>query len=822
MSPGRLPLNGESPGFYQAPENERGRIGIRLGRLLTNEIPDMPEDGLPDALPEFDMQSDSDRVTRAAEDFLRELHDTDRYSAHIDRTLQSQRRYSARKGTGEDDLAAMEIIRMSIALHDMVDHAILQPEVTASKLGRKAGAAEDISNEAVEIYNNLLKEVEDEDGLAIATLFAIDASKWESTARMWRQGANARIDEMVKAGALQDYSAKILTAAINKDTAYLNDVGQNELTRVLKENVLLDLKLGAISEGTRNHNVQGLFLKGVETLDIIENPPPDNPASTWRDCTEALNFFVPALATLGYRELAMDLRGAALKWLHDDPFGDAEKQHTLAARYFDDIKDIVCNAHEERFEHIGITIPERVKTEGSIRAKLAKKEYVGLHQVPDGIGFSFVVPDGMTMVTMERFARDYQQEIINGFQQVIAKHPNENEPSFETKKRSEADGGYKAIHMTFYYYPADGRGEGVPFEIQVLTETQYRMKLYGRSSDLFYKAGTGPLPDDEQYLDRLAKRGQAEREMAPGSTIQSISEAVASSPRLKFIFNELFRAVDMDGEQRLLVPPELEEVAHQLSDNMTPVFGESLAVLPSTRLSETQFKRALSIFSRDLLRDANIAGALALIKETEAGKFREDGVTPVLEGHILPTALSALMLAIQSGQSWESEKHRPSEYMSNIVTIAILHDHVEALLENCETVGEILQIRKTSLKAIRQQFGLEIMQGVKALTVPLEIMDEQERRDQYTKNVQTNGYARLIKPADRWQNHITDLVELSRMTAGPGQEQIAPDVYKRAMQYFAKTDRHLSKHFTSPELPDLYPRVHEIIWHFARHFGYEG
>jgi hypothetical protein len=377
--------------------------------------------------------------------------------------------------------------------------------------------------------------------------------------------------------------------------------------------------------------------------------------------------------------------------------------------------------------------------------------------------------------------------------------------------------------MAFYYYPEDGPSDGVPFEIQVLTHKQHRMKLYGRWSDLFYKLDTEFTPDDQPHLDRLAKRGRAEREMAPGSTIQSISEALAISPEIPFVFNKLFRSVDTAKGQRILVPPGLEGVASELSDGLAQELGESgnLTVLPTAKVSEGQFKDALNMFSRDLARDKNILDALALVKQSEAGNKRTDGLTSTLEGHILPVALSALMQAIQSGKIWDSDKLDPSEYMSNIVTIAILHDYVEAALEGIEDEETIWQTRQDIIDSIQDRFGTDISEGVAAMTLPMEIKDQDERREQYRRNLQTNGYARIIKPIDRWQNHVTDLIKLASGLAEAESDLDKQILHEQIMAYFAKTDRHQSTDFTSQELSEVYHRVHNTIWQIARHFGYK-
>jgi hypothetical protein len=373
MNPGRSSLELGGPSEYYAPPTDRGRLGSRIGRLWAREASGFLENDLNE---EF---SDSYKVSGVVQAFMGSLYDDERYAKHNARLLSYYAHYADREDISEEDHATIEINRMAIELHDMVDHGILNAEKTAAKLGREPKQAADIRSNALASFNEILNQVGDQDGSIKAYLFAIDASKWESAARIWRQSANERIEELIADDKMQPYSAKIVKAAVNKTEDLLDSVGTEELTRVLKDNVLVDLKLGAISEGTLNHNIQGLFLKALETLDIIEHPPKDNPASTWRDCTEAINFFVPALATLGYKELAMDLRSSALKWLVDDPHGDAERQHAASEQYFDQLKEMVIDLQEKAFGDVEVATECRVKTEGSIRAKLASKDYVELH-----------------------------------------------------------------------------------------------------------------------------------------------------------------------------------------------------------------------------------------------------------------------------------------------------------------------------------------------------------------------------------------------------------------------------------------------------------
>ncbi|MEJ0073401.1 MAG: hypothetical protein WDN27_04975 [Candidatus Saccharibacteria bacterium] len=648
--------------------------------------------------------------------------------------------------------------------------------------------------------------------------FAIDASKWEAEARKWRPGATDKVDEMVTDGKMDEVSAVIRIAAINNDPR-LKKLDSIQLERVLRlpEGLLSDLKLEEISKSTLDHNIKGLEIKAFETIVNIKHPPKGNPASTYRDCIEALNFFVPALMGLGYTQLAIDLRDVALQWFYDDPNGDARRQHTLSERYFDEIKEPVTGLLDAKFAGVETHIDARVKSEGSLRQKLAGKGYRGVRQAPDGVGFAFVVPDDMAGIEMSRFAQDYMDR-LTADSRVTRGHPKPGELDFanmqgDDKKKS----GYEAVHMTFYYHPYSDPDAAVPFEIQVLTREQHRLKIYGPFSDMIYKTSGSWLQEDEYlsekpHLEHLEKRAQADRELSAGTTVQSIATSVAESPEFPDVYNELFRAVKINGAT-VLVPPELEAAVLELPPE---IFGgeDELTVLPPRRLSEVQFRKAIGAFGSELMDDPKILNALEEVRTLEAGETRDDGVTPVFEGHILPTTLSAVMLAIQSGQIW-SEEFSPLEHISNVVTEALLHDVVEKRMERVHDVNAKIAERENTLMEIKHRFGSTICAAVDALTVPVEIEDELERRDKYTGNILSNVDAQMIKPGDRLNNHIADIIQFATGEIDPS----SPEGQKK-LAYFAKTERHMSDYLS--QLSGPYARAYDVVQAFGRHYGYTG
>jgi (p)ppGpp synthase/HD superfamily hydrolase len=613
-------------------------------------------------------------------------------------------------------------------------------------------------------------------------------------------------------------TGSIVDAAINK-TPLLRRINKDRLAEVLKMKPirLTDLRLGAINQVTLDRNIEGAYLKGLEALDNIKQPPQNNPASTFRDCIEAIYFYSPALALLGYKALAADLRGAALERLIDEePYNTyAKKQHEISQRHFEAIKKPVLGLLGQEFGGIEAEVEYRLKTEGSIREKLATDTYANLSVVPDGVGFTFIVPDEMAGKETIELARHYMNRLTEAYPNVVAKHPVATEEAFEEVNKAN---GYQAIHLTFYYYPEDST-DPVPFEIQIQTQTVHEMKLYGSFSDLYYKLGTPFSPDDRAYHKHLAKRMKASREMEPSSTMASVAEMVSKMHEVPSVFNRIFQAIDLGDNGLTLVPAALGEVSQEIADQLVKALGEkeALAVLPAARVGILQFEEALGIFGKSFIKDRHIQDALAMVKSSEASSMRADGKTNVLEGHLLPVALSALMLAIQTGRVWDSELGA-NEYLSNIVTIAILHDYVETELEKPNNAEAIPLLRQSMLYDIRRRFGSTVMNGVAAMTLPMETKDPYTRREQYRRNIQNNEYARLIKPCDRWQNHITDLIKLATTDQAPK----GSDEYRFIMRYFAKTDRHQSADFTAANMPAEYKRIHKVIWQIARHYGYEG
>lgn len=780
---------------------------------LIDPIYDPPGEPLHNGGEEF-YAPDEDAVSEAVEEFMESLYGVDRYAKHNDRLLANYDKLSE----DNPNPIARKIDRLAVLLHDFVDHNILHPEIAAGRVFPGEPTPEDITeirSNALTRFGEILDTVEERDELIKAYLYTIDASAWESTARVWRGGAQERISEMVASGQIDGRTAEVLNAVINK-TPMPDGVSSEEVEQIVKnpKHYLKDLKLDSIGEKTLQLDIKGVFLKGLETLDLIQNPPPNNPASTYRDCTEALNVFVPALLALGYKKLAIELRGAALEWFFPDPNNWAANQHAGAMANRKAVTDNVFKPLTGQLRGIVQAYETRIKTVGSISEKLASPKYSDklANLVPDGIGFAFIVPDDMGDAELSLFANQYAN-LLTADGNIVKAHPLGEDPIDEKLGKNKSEAGYAAVNLTFYYYPEGNHGEdAIPFEVQVMTQSSHRDKMYGEPSDLFYKAGQKyNEAEHRRHLDHLYKRAQAELSLSPGVTIESIAEMVHLTPEVPSVFNRLFRAIESKTNKgaKLLVPLELETLGNEVVDEVLQEPDE-LLILPPSRVSRYQFLEALGMLNSDLASNPKILRAMDIVRQSEASNLRRDGVTPVVEGHILPTALSAVMMAIQSGEIWENtEPSQVIDHIANIATIAILHDYVESGLDEVKKEGFEAKLlkRRLMLFQVQREFGPMITEAVDALTTRSEIEDEFERRSRYSQIIQGNRYARIIKPADRWQNHVADLIVLTNDHAS-----LSPGQKKKIMGYFEKTDEHLSDFFTSNNLPRLYNRIHAVIW----------
>lgn len=842
------PLGGHE--IYYAPDRETGRassnpglIGRLVGRLagLNQEPYDYGVDlGI----------TDSDRITEPVNGFMVDVIGSARYPEHIGRMEVLYRRIFSKVGLNEQQVSDLNVMKTAIVVHDLVDKGLVNPIDTVRKMSASMTARELKQRTLRLLFGDAFFGVRDVNGYVAAIQYAQGAEKWEADGRQWRPAATHEIQTYKDSNdPEQQEKGQILDAVINK-AAMPQGVTREKVERVLKTDgrELIDLVLRNIRSTAEEENTASLVLKSIETMENIKNPP-DDPGAVFRDCIEAITFLVPALMLHSMyspeiKQLAAELSGAVYEWFYDDPNGYAKEQFELSEEYFEEITNMVDGAlTDERFGKLAFTTSigthtiseltlvrdDRIKTEGSIRKKLATAEdYENATQVPDGVGMTRILPDGLRIDEVKDFAIKVGSMLATTFFGKVAKgHPAHGDSYIDVKYKGDDD-GYEGVNITFFYYV---NGKRVPFEIQLMTPSNYFLKNFGNRGDLIYKTAKAKKigPEDMEHMQHLSKRARAEQILGPSTTIRSLAGIIELSNdcppdvEIPLMFNRIYRVVDQINAHRLVVPIELQKFVSHISESfdLDTLEDEGLTVLPSAKITEADFKEALGMFGRNVANHDNIAKALDLIRESTAGKFREDGVTPVLDGHILPTAIYALMLSIQSGEIWDQEGVGVIEYITNVVTASLLHDYIEDEAPFEGDMEAMIEKRKYLRKKLEGMFGKTISNTVWALTSPTEIIDTHERRTKYSDRVRRNKLAKRIKRADRMQNHISDIVEyytlLMESAAHPEDIALAQKAERKRQKTINyarnKTETFFKNLYTSSNnTHPLYERIQHVVW----------
>ncbi len=721
---------------------------------------------------------DLELVRSEVNGFFAENYDSDRNPAHSERVVDILGDF------GHET----EGLKTAALLHDVIDHGIVNPQ------------NDQLKKKSRELIGDLYEQVEDKNKFLYAIGCGISASNWESeVAEAWRTSAVNEVMPSQESGDTDDINSAILLGAITKNKTILDSWTTETVTAVLQSNELFDLDTEKLREAMTKLDVEGLIIKAAEIMDNLEYPPPDNPASTWRDCTEVFNCYGPALDLFGFKDLASELRGKALEFYYDDPDGNALHQRRLAEKYFDDVygqlqTGITYSGHsEEEFSAYSI----RIKSEGALRKKLHSEGYRHLDMVPDGIGAKIVVPD-IDEKAMEALARNVQAAILNSSEDVEDGHPRGDIP-FEVRKKEESD--YSAIHVTFIYKTPDG---DVPYELQFVTEKQEEIHEVGNASHILFKLGiTDPeerIKTDLQHMRARAHFLQSQV-VKPELNPNTWAQIVKYLPDLDTPFHQAFTLNSSAGDKTVLTPPRLSQLdLSELADDIKTESELDAIFLPPDKLEVDHFFELISFIDPSLCHDPKIIKAVELLQSLDL-KLRKDG-EPTLEGHLLPTAVNAAILATISGKHLESEEF-PSESLSETITAALLHDVIEDTRKS--------QHQKITKKEISRMFGKNIGKTVSDLTSPGQIKNERRRRRKYAVQVASNKKALLIKLSDRMQNHQTDLVRLN--------EGVDQEIEESIFDYFKKTDEYLTDEFN--KLPEEYRRVRDMIWGIAKHFGHE-
>lgn len=734
--------------------------------------------------------NDQDLAMRVAQEFLGD----ERYPEHNRRMLELLDQFGL----------STPGLEMAVILHDVVDHGLINPKDEATK--RKAQES---------IYE-LWDKVEDKGQLSYALGCALSAGYVEDeVGESWRYaGLDSYSDRPLEERAQ-------LRAAIEKDDTVEID------PEVLKSAGSYELDTSSLRHAATTRDVEGFILKGIELLDNLDNPPPNNHASVWRDCIEIFNCYSPALTFFGFKKLATELRGKALEFHYGETeaFASASKQHELSKRHFNQINTIfdyaleetLIQLDEERNEKIlAGNIPElqgrvrqddleidgRIKTVGSATKKLLSDKYQGadVEVLPDGIGYRIVVPDsiggkGAILVgdKMKQIIQSGKFTDADGREiSIKIEHPHPDELAEEDLINNPRKGSqYRSYHVVFICQIGEDR---VPFEIQTVTQEQEWLHTWSASSEVLRKTNSEPLAsrlDDMGHMGRRSehlKNKPLNRELIPNTWL----DLVNLLPDLKSPVHESYSLVD-NGVARIMSPHELKKL---LSNELDGKGIDDDIFLPPTELSQADFKWMISQIDPSLEENEQIQEALELLMQQDL-PVRDNGVDK-LEGHLLPTAFHAGIMAVLSSKHWESKD--PSKFLSDTVTAALLHDILE----------DVAKSEREEMKvAIRFKFGDKVADTVEAMSSLNEIEDDHARRTAYASQLEESAEALIIKVSDNLQNHVTDLVYLA-------ENEPAPHKLEEIKSYFMKTHRYLSPLFDSERIPDQYRQAHRVIMNLGK------
>ncbi len=731
--------------------------------------------------------TDLDLALRTANYFLGEV----RYPEHNQRMLELHEKFDTRT-------PGME---MTVALHDLVDHGLSNPKDEETK-----------TRVQMLIYD-LWERVSDTGQLYYALGCALSQSQIEETvAENWRHAGIEGYSDRPKE------EKKQLAAAIYKDDSVKVD------EKVLRSAGVYELDTSSIKHAMETQNIEGFINGGIELLDNLRNPPPDSRA-VWRDCIEALSCYYSALIFFGAKKLATELRGEALEWFHknEPEYSKAQEQNRVASRHFNQIEEIFNDAlgqsivqlETERKQDIAMgTIPElkgsiqassieqegRPKTIGSATKKLLSPRYKdkSVELLPDSIGFRIIVPNLLGGVGAIKIGQKMKQVISDVYGadnkegiSIRVAHPHPNEPAEEDYINNPKPSGYKSHHVVFM---AEIDGDTVPFEIQTVTQEQEWLHTYAKASEVLRKTDSEPSSSRIDDLVHMGKRSEhlknkpLNQELIPSTWIDIAKQL----PNLNSPVNRTYKLVEKDGA-RFMVP---HEIAGFVSEALEGSEFSGNIFLPPSYLNLEDFKWMVSQLDPTLDNDEQIQNAINLVMSQDL-PLRRGGIGQ-MEGHLLPVAFHAGLMASLSARHWDSKDS--SRFLSDTIVIALLHDIIEDIEE--EDRGE-MRVRIQSL------FGDRIADTVDALSSPGHIKNSNERRLAYAKQLEENTMAPFIKLPDRLQNHIVDLVLLANSDP-------SVKVVNNIKKYFKKTLRYLNPLFTNEKMPSEYSQAYKMVASMAK------
>lgn len=727
-----------------------------------------------------------------------------RYPAHNDAMVQSLE---------EDGLASPGMVT-AVELHDLVDHGLVNPkdEQTYAK--------------ALQLFSSMYEGVEDKHRFIYGTLCALSVSMFEqNVAESWRTEELGQFSDRSPEEVAQ------IHALVNKDRSV--DVDEDFLKTVRVSGLVDTTKL---KDGLNSLDVEGLEISGVELEHNLQNRPKNNPASVNRDFNEVLYAYAPALILAGSKKRGAQLRGSALEYFHDDPeiVEKAKAQKEKSEKHYDEVQELFSEALAKSLDAIATArslpglrdkmhIIGRIKTEGSLREKLSSAEYEGVDSAPDGIGFRIVVLDQAiksdktfnptgdldSKIALELYTNQLIKDIGENMSSALTgtsyeapfgesddhtgefkavsrgsflpSHPK-GDHHIDNSIDSPRKSGYSAYHVTFEYV-VDGF-DTVPMEVQIVSATQEERHTYDEASEIWYKAGKKPSQTDLENFRVLARRSEQMKSKPNNEEVrpQGFFRLLKHLPNLRGV-NEFDTAVHRNftyaegGSARLLIPKQMEGYIDEAFIEEAEIEGD--IILPVNEISEEDFFEIIRLVSPSLATDEKIREAINFVRGLDL-KPRRDGIS-VIEGHLLPTTLNAVMLASASSKHWDSDDS--VRYLRDKALVAIFHDVVE------DTKGRKAKQEKRDY--IRSGYGPRVAGEVDSMTSPGHIIDDHLRRRMYARQLANDRESLLAKSPDRMQNIMADIIRL--LTTSPSSKEI-----KKISDYEEKTADHLEPVLMEP------------------------
>lgn len=722
---------------------------------------------------------------------------SERYADHNRRMFEIADAY----GLGTEGMSAC------IGLHDLVEGLFSDDDEVRTS-----------TQTFVEEYNNQLGTDSERRLFTTYVGYAIGGWRLEAEiAEAWREPTLNIVDDLPD---VSDPDKILIKQAITKDIP--PDTDTTYLESLLKNTRLMDLDIELLSSIIDRHDVESVLSKTIELIDNIDsaNRPANNPASTWRDAIEALTCWGPMCDLYGYFALGAQLRGKAYEFFYEDNEVVAEKarnQHRLSQKYLPLVSVVAKAGLHEAYDGLGeAPVQIRTKTLGSLEQKFSESsEYDEVEMLPDGIGVRVIVPDtefvsstiaplaDRTVDYLTSLAAEHFGEDITDFS-IRLWHPNGIEDAREDRVENGGKDAYHAYHLTFMMQV---NGEQVPIEVQYFGESQDANYIWGPQSHPVYKLNRygKKIPKRVKRMEQEQLNRHLQSFRSRAEYLKRNPESASLNPNAWFDILQLCPGMDTPlhevfgvNEAGVMVPREL--IGTRAAE--AAIDGESKVILPPTELTRRQFHFLTNLLDPTLSSNTRVLKALDIVRERHAGLKRNNSTTGDAEGHILPAAAYAAIVASISGQRWQEHD---SVDLEELLVVGLLHDTLE------DTFGNTSRERGEGIAYLNQEFGPTTTESVRALTLPPKVRNEtvageKLRRDLYILQVQGDNVATHIKPADRLQNHTRDVAELMQQDRAFDEQSL-----RWIEEYQTKTNDHMLG--LIEDMPhEYYDTSIQVIW----------